>query len=164
MNHRGICVAYTHIFTLKWTHVKCPSRFRFLFWQCGLVLRVERTDSSRFGLMEFGPFVFWSTDCSIGESAGLGSMGVYWRLPLNRIELYDGERKSMRKMVRKKKLFCFNAPSLNRRLLRRLLTRRRLSDDCGHFYKKNWTLWFLIGLKEKIHAPSEVTVGFWIEM
>ena len=41
---------------------------------------------------------------------------------------------------------CFNAPSLNRRLLRRLLTRhrltdgdennRRLSDDCGHIYKK----------------------------
>ena len=37
---------------------------------------------------------------------------------------------------------------------------RHLSDAYDHSFKKNkLTLWFLIGLKEKIHAPSEVTVG-----
>ena len=42
---------------------------------------------------------------------------------------------------------------------------RRLSDAYDHKFKKKYlTLWFLVGLKEKIHAPSEVNVGFWIEM
>ena len=42
---------------------------------------------------------------------------------------------------------------------------RHLSDAYDHnLKKKNLTLWFLVGLKEKIHVPSEVTVGFWIKM
>ena len=41
---------------------------------------------------------------------------------------------------------------------------RRLSDAYDHNLKKKLTLWFLVGLKEKIHARSEVTVGFRIEM
>ena len=41
---------------------------------------------------------------------------------------------------------------------------RRLSDAYEHNLKKKLSLWFLVQLKEKIHAPSEVTVGFWFEM
>ena len=58
--------------------------------------------------------------------------------------------------------------------IRRLLTSRRLSDGyensrrlsdgCGHIYKKKIIFVIFGTVKKKIHAPSEVTVGFWIEM
>ena len=33
---------------------------------------------------------------------------------------------------------------------------RRLSDACGHIYKKNkLSLWFLVSLKREIHTPSD---------
>ena len=42
---------------------------------------------------------------------------------------------------------------------------RRLSDAYGHIFKqKKLSLWFLVGLKEEIHAPSDFSVRFWIEM
>ena len=40
----------------------------------------------------------------------------------------------------------------------------RLSDAYDHNFKKKLSLWFLVQLKEKIHAPSDFSVGFWIEM
>ena len=54
--------------------------------------------------------------------------------------------------------------SMRRRLSDAYEPSRRLSDAYDHNLKKKLTLWFLVGLKEKIHAPSEVTVGFWIKM
>ena len=41
---------------------------------------------------------------------------------------------------------------------------RRLSDAYDHNLKKKLSLWFLVQLKEKIHAPSDFSVEFWIEM
>ena len=45
-------------------------------------------------------------------------------------------------------------------------TSRRLSDAYGHIYNNNkkLSLWFLVSLKKEIHAPSDFSVGFWIEM
>ena len=53
---------------------------------------------------------------------------------------------------------------MRRRLSDAYEASRRLRDAYGQNFKKKLTFWFLVGLKEKIHASSEVTVGFWIEM
>ena len=53
----------------------------------------------------------------------------------------------------------------SRRLRDAYETSHRLSDAYGHiFKKKKLSLWFLVGLKKEIHAPSEFSIGFWIEM
>ena len=41
---------------------------------------------------------------------------------------------------------------------------RHLSKAYDHHFKKKIYFWFLVQLKEKIHAPSDFSVGFWIEM
>ena len=44
-------------------------------------------------------------------------------------------------------------------------TSRRLSEAYGHIYKKKkLSLWFLVSLKKEIHALSDFSIGFWIEM
>ena len=42
---------------------------------------------------------------------------------------------------------------------------RRLIDACAHIYKKKvYPCDFLVSLKREIYAPSDFSVGFWIEM
>ena len=57
-----------------------------------------------------------------------------------------------------------NAYEASRRLSDVYEPIRRLSNAYDHNFKKKNYLCDLVQLKEKIHAPSDFSVGFWIEM
>ena len=53
---------------------------------------------------------------------------------------------------------------MRRRLSDAYEARRRLRDAYGQNLKKKINFLIFGRFKKKIHAPSEVTVGFWIKM